>query len=100
MAFVTNDGVRISFSVQGNSKAVLLVPGLGGSIRQLARISTELARGHKVISIDPRGAGDSDKPNGPYGAADRIGDVIAVRCRDGVVCDVMVVPNTRVPIRV
>ena len=66
MPFASNKGCRLHYAVEGSGSPLLLIPGLGGSTRQVAQISALLAPTHQVISVDPRGAGLSDKPDIPY----------------------------------
>ena len=54
------------------------MPGLGGSTRQLERIAATLAKTHRVISVDPRGGGQSDKPDNVYGADVLAQDMVSV----------------------
>lgn len=73
MPFATSSDTRIHYQDQGEGAPILLVPGLGGSTRQLERISAALAKTNRVISVDPRGGGQSDKPDSVYSA-----DVLAL----------------------
>jgi pimeloyl-ACP methyl ester carboxylesterase len=67
---------------------VLLLHGLGGSIYTWRRIMPALARSHRVIALDLRGFGRSDKPfDSRYSAADQaalIAAFIRKRSLDGV----------------
>ncbi|MEZ5593384.1 MAG: hypothetical protein R3F53_22800 [Gammaproteobacteria bacterium] len=58
MPFASNKGCRLHYAVEGSGSPLLLIPGLGGSTRQVAQISALLAPTHQVISVDPRGAGE------------------------------------------
>lgn len=78
MPFANSGGARIHYVVEGEGNAILLVPGLGGSTRQLAKISAELASTHRVVTVDPRGAGQSDKPDLRYDGALLAADMAAV----------------------
>lgn len=78
MPFANSGSARIYFEVAGDGEAVLLIPGLGGNTKQMAAISTALAETHHVITVDPRGAGQSDKPNIPYTGEILVEDMIAV----------------------
>jgi len=60
-------GVRIHYTVTGDGPPVVLVHGLYSSARMnwdLPGISTELAQRYRVIELDLRGHGESDKPAG------------------------------------
>jgi aminoacrylate hydrolase len=78
MPFARNDGTEIYYEARGDGEPVLLVPGLGGSTRQLAGLAEALARDCRVVSVDPRGAGLSGKPDEPYAASTLADDMIAV----------------------
>lgn len=84
MPFTSNNGVRINYEIQGEGAPVLLIPGLGGGIGQLAALSAELAKDHRVVTVDPRGAGGSDKPDLPYDGALLADDMAAVLDAAGV----------------
>lgn len=43
-----------------------MIPGLGTDVSEYHRIVDPLARGCKVLALDNRGAGRTDKPNMPY----------------------------------
>jgi len=78
MPLATNQDVRIRYERQGIGPALLLIPGLGGGIAQLAGLAKVLAQHYSVISVDPRGAHGSDKPDRPYGGAELAADMAAV----------------------
>lgn len=65
-SFMTNDQVKINYQVQGEGKPILFVPGWSCSYRFFDRNIDVLAEEHKVIAIDFRGHGDSDKPKHGY----------------------------------
>jgi 3-oxoadipate enol-lactonase len=75
-----NAGASLSFEVRGDSgETVMLVPGLGlpgsawGSVVDLL-----LGSGYRVLVVDPRGSGASDKPDAPYTAEVVADDLRAV----------------------
>ncbi len=74
-----NNGCAIHYTIDGaGGRDVVLIPGLGGSCVQMAGIRNALARHFRVITIDPRGGGESDHPDQPYTAADLVADTVAV----------------------
>jgi pimeloyl-ACP methyl ester carboxylesterase len=79
MSFATSaDGARIHYEVQGTGEPVVLLPGLGMALATWSEVGGKLAGENRVISIDPRGSGDSDKPDQPYTGELVAGDVAAV----------------------
>src|SRR5690606_28765452 len=78
MPFATSADARIHYDSQGDGAPILLVPGLGGSTRQLERIAATLATTHRVISVDPRGGGQSDKPDAVYTGEALAQDMVSV----------------------
>lgn len=66
--YYSSDGVRIRFVEQGAGEPVVLIHGLLGSIddwRRTTRVLEDLSRDHRVIALDLRGHGQSDKPRDP-----------------------------------
>lgn len=65
-------GVRVHYEVQGSGDAVILIHGLHASARinwGAPGIIDDLAQSYRVIALDCRGHGQSDKPTaeGAYG---------------------------------
>ncbi len=71
---VTPDGqppVKIHVEEMGSGPVILLIHGLGGSTFYWRHVAPRLATTHRVIAIDLRGFGRSDKPfDQTYGVAD------------------------------
>jgi len=64
--FTAADGVKIHYDVKGEGKAVVLVHGFivdGESWKRTALYNDLLTNGFKVITLDQRGNGKSDKPH-------------------------------------
>ena len=67
-------GVKIRYNVTGEGDPVILIHGLTSSAKMnwdLPGITAELAKQHRVITLDCRGHGQSDKPTSEdqYGVA-------------------------------
>ena len=63
------DGTRLHYIVEGSGPPIVLVGGKTSSIEGAWwRYLPVLAKRLKVIALDNRGAGASDKPNTPYSA--------------------------------
>jgi len=73
-----NDRVTIHYEIAGSGPALLFLPGLGVGIRDMRPLVEPLAEQARVITIDNRGVGRSDKPDEPYSIAQMAADAVAV----------------------
>lgn len=82
MPYAKNQGIRIHYRVEGDGPALVLQHGFTSSGEMLRRYGyTEaLKNDYRVISIDARGHGSSDKPYHPeaYRLSCLVDDVLAV----------------------
>src|SRR5437763_14913223 len=64
MAHFRYDGQRLAYTVHGQgTRTTLLMPGLLLSQKMQTRLARSLAKaGNRVITLDPLGHGDSDRP--------------------------------------
>lgn len=62
----TSDGCRVHYEESGAGEPVVLIPGLGGDGRFWAPVAARLRDRFRLIAVDHRGAGRSDRPAGPY----------------------------------
>ena len=62
----TNDGVRLSLVEKGRGRPLVLVPGWSQTARQFAAQIDGLADRYRVIAVDMRGHGQSEKPAHGY----------------------------------
>jgi pimeloyl-ACP methyl ester carboxylesterase len=87
MPTVTNDGVRISYSVTGRGRPLVLLHGWLNDRTWWAETGyvDDLRRDHRLVSVDLRGHGRSDKPHEPsaYHAESFASDVLAVADAEG-----------------
>lgn len=60
------NSVELHYETAGQGEPVLLIHGLGSSVRDWENQIGELARSYRVIACDVRGHGRSEKPAGPY----------------------------------
>jgi pimeloyl-ACP methyl ester carboxylesterase len=72
------DGVRLNVDQwDGSARPVLLVHGLASNARLWRQVGERLARrGHRVVAVDQRGHGRSDRPVGPYGITTAVADLV------------------------
>src|SRR3979409_593776 len=61
--FRTNDGVRLHYLEAGAGKPLVLIHGLSQTAEQFKFQIEGLADRYRVIALDLRGHGESEKPN-------------------------------------
>jgi pimeloyl-ACP methyl ester carboxylesterase len=66
MPKVKTNQIEINYQINGSGHPLLLIAGVGYSSWYWKWIVPELALDLQVITFDNRGAGDSEKPAGPY----------------------------------
>jgi 3-oxoadipate enol-lactonase len=66
MARASVNGIELYYEIHGTGPTLLLIPGLGADVRLFGGIIEPLAETCRVVALDPRGAGRSDIPPGPY----------------------------------
>jgi pimeloyl-ACP methyl ester carboxylesterase len=67
--FAVADGVRLRFLDVGQGPAVVLLHGFASSLDTWERLVPELQRTHRVLAVDLKGFGWSDRPPGDYSPA-------------------------------
>jgi microsomal epoxide hydrolase len=60
--FTTTDGVKLHYLESGSGPAILFVPGWTGVAEFWAPQMRHFAGSHRVVALDPRSQGDSEKP--------------------------------------
>ena len=82
MPYVNNSDVRIHYHVEGAGPDLILQHGLTNSLENWYAYGfvEELKKNYRLILVDARGHGKSDKPHDPslYDLRLRVGDIIAV----------------------
>ncbi len=69
---------EIHYEERGSGDLVVLIHGLGSSIRDWELQIPAFSERYRVIAIDVRGHGQSDKPRGPYSVVKFAADVATV----------------------
>jgi 3-oxoadipate enol-lactonase len=74
------NGITLAYEdAGGGGAAVVFIHGLGGSIETWrAQLAAVARAGFRVVAYDQRGAGLSEKPDGPYSAEQWAGDLLAL----------------------
>ncbi|MHB8575544.1 MAG: alpha/beta fold hydrolase [Dehalococcoidia bacterium] len=62
------NGTTLNYDEQGAGRALLLIHGIGGSGQDWSPVIPAFAATARVVAVDVRGFGLSDKPPGPYNA--------------------------------
>lgn len=76
MAKVVANGIAINYEIQGEGEPLILIPYLAADNACYAFQVGDYAKEFRCISLDPRGAGESDKPDAPY-STELIADDVA-----------------------
>src|SRR2546428_14122429 len=66
MPTVRANNVNLYYEKQGSGEPLVLIPYLAADQACYAYQVADYAKHFTCITVDPRGAGQSDKPNGPY----------------------------------
>src|SRR4029453_1965948 len=67
MVMIARQGIKLAYEDQGVGKpAFLFVHGWACDRSAFAPQAAHFARRHRVVAVDLRGHGESDKPHGPY----------------------------------
>jgi pimeloyl-ACP methyl ester carboxylesterase len=85
MPCADSDGVSIHYELAGTGDALVLIGGLGVHTGEYRPLIDALARHHRVLAADNRGAGSSDKPDEPYSYGMMAADTVAAMDAAGVV---------------
>jgi len=66
------------YEITGEGEPLVLINGLGLAVSETRRLVEALARHHRVLAFDNRGAGRTDKPDEPYSIPQMAGDTAAL----------------------
>ena len=65
MPKISVNGFRLYYEIEGDGEPVVLIPGFAAGRETWVRQTPSLSRNFRVITFDPRGVSESDKPDGP-----------------------------------
>jgi pimeloyl-ACP methyl ester carboxylesterase len=60
------NGIELAYQVQGEGRPLVLITGVGYGMWFWHKVTPGLSNQYQVITFDNRGAGESEKPDGPY----------------------------------
>ena len=66
MPTIQSNGITLAYEILGSGHPLLLITGVGYGRWFWHKVVPGLAQHFRVITFDHRGAGESDKPDGPY----------------------------------
>src|SRR5690349_10045048 len=72
------NGIDLFYEETGDGPPLLLITGLSGNAADWTPLLPALAARHRVIALDPRGAGRSSAPPGPYTMAQLAADALGL----------------------
>lgn len=72
------NGIRLHYVVGGKGPLLVLLPGWPETWWEWHKMMPELARTHRVMAVDLRGMGGSDKPAGGYDKKTMASDIAAL----------------------
>ena len=78
MPYAKCNDINLYYEIHGDGEPLILINGLGGTLKSLLALTQHLKKRFSVISFDLRGAGRSDKPKEPYSISQMAGDVEAL----------------------
>ena len=78
MAKANVNGVNIGYDVCGKGESLVLIQGLGGPRSGWIFQTRAFSKYYRVITLDNRGVGKSDKPSQPYTVRTMADDTIAL----------------------
>lgn len=79
MPYLTlEDNVRLHYREAGSGPVLLFHPGFSNTLDLWNWVVRELSPTHRCVTFDPRGHGDSDKPDSEYTVGELAADVAAI----------------------
>ena len=82
MPFAVNQNIRIRYEIEGHGPPLVLHHGFTGRLEMWKELGyiEHLRKSFKLIMLDSRGHGESDKPHdvAAYSLPNRVGDVVSV----------------------
>jgi pimeloyl-ACP methyl ester carboxylesterase len=70
------NNINVYYEIHGDGDPLCLIPGLNNDVRDYKKIVTLLSKSFKVIVLDNRGSGRTEKPDDPYSISIMSQDVV------------------------
>jgi pimeloyl-ACP methyl ester carboxylesterase len=83
-SFVEVEGARVRYVDAGQGPAVVLLHGFASSLETWLTVMPALAQGHRVLALDLKGFGWTDRPEGDYSPEAEARLVLAVMKARGI----------------
>ena len=84
MPLTAINGIDLYYEETGRGDPLLLINGISGNTLSWEPLLSELAKHFRVIAFDPRGAGRSTAPDGPYTTRQMADDAAALLAHLGI----------------
>ena len=79
MKTVKGDGININLAIwEGEGQPILAIHGITANCRCWDVMASKLAPKHRLVALDLRGRGRSEKPPSGYSMAHHIGDILSI----------------------
>lgn len=78
MAYAKINGAQLHYEIQGEGAPMLFVHGLGSSGRDWEKQVASFSGDYRILTVDLRGHGRSERPAGPYSIAGFAADLAAL----------------------
>jgi (E)-2-((N-methylformamido)methylene)succinate hydrolase len=79
-----HNGYEINYDVAGSGPPLVLIHGVGSSLRSWDHVVERLGDDYRVLRYDTLGHGDSEKPDGPYALDDYVSESLALLDAEGI----------------
>ena len=79
-----HNGYEINYDVKGSGPPLVLIHGVGSSLRSWDHVVDRLRDAYRVLRYDTLGHGNSEKPDGPYALDDYVSELLALLDAEGI----------------
>lgn len=84
MPIVHVNNIDMYYEIHGEGAPLIYIPGWGTEITTVSVQIEDFARKFRVIAVDKRGTGRSDKPDEPYSIEQMADDIIGIMDAEGI----------------